>query len=87
MEPTLRDISMAAGWLQDNLDERDPTASRVESLAWLIAAAREDDKRELARLKAMILCIDPESDRAAEHFRGLQRELSKPEEAEVVNEH
>lgn len=78
-EPSMRDMARAAGWLQDHFGRLTPTAGEVESLSWLIAAAREDDKNEIARLKARILSIDPtNSDAARDLLRELQQELCTP---------
>jgi hypothetical protein len=85
VEPTMKDMARAAGWLQDHLDERVPSAADVESLSWLIAAARDEDKLSFARLCARVLAIDPEAPNAVESLRELQRWLCAPTVAVVTS--
>lgn len=87
MEPTMKDIARAAGWLQDHLGRLNPTAGEVESLSWLIAAARDEDQRGYVRLCARVLAIEPDSPTTAlAALKELQADLCRPAEATVVQE-
>ena len=71
--PSLRDMSVAAGWLQDNLGVREPEARHIESLAWLIAKARAKEREPLAHLRAVILSLDSEDVGITKAVESVQR--------------
>lgn len=81
----MKDIARAAGWLQDYSGARVPNTSEVESLAWLIAGARDEDQRGYVRLCARVLAIEPDSPTTAlRALKELQDDLCRPTLAVVA---
>lgn len=73
--PSMQDIAVAHGWLQDNTGVMKPDAAIVESLAWLIAKTRAKEREPLMLLKAKVLSMVPGMAFDHDAFRALQRSL------------